>query len=197
MRGEEPGHGGEHEGRLLGSFGPLLRLPRTRLDRLEPVELCVFGEQRVAECGDEVGAGSATVQEAVGLGAGFVDHALPADERVCKACGGELTEMAGVFEESELITVSVRNFLRQLHRQQKYRCRCNGCIKTAPGPMRLVDGGRFSIEITAEVAAAKYSDHMPLTRQARVMGYEGLVTDSQTLWDQINALAKLLAPTST
>ena len=125
----------------------------------------------------------------------IVEIPLPPEDRVCKACGGELTEMEGVFDESYLITVSVRNFLRQLHRQKKYRCRCNGCVKTAPGPMRLMDGGLFSIEFGAEVAAAKYSDHLPLSRQARIMKYEGLVTDTQTLWDQLDALAKLLTPT--
>lgn len=124
-----------------------------------------------------------------------VENELPSDERVCKACGGELTEMKGVFDESDLITVSVRNFLRQLHRQKKYRCRCNSCIKTASGPVRLLDGGRFSIEFAAEVVASKYDEHLPLTRQVRIMGHEGLVTDSQTLWDQINALANLLTPT--
>jgi transposase len=127
----------------------------------------------------------------------IIEKELPSQERICSACGGELTEMAGVFEETELITVSVRNFLRQLHRQKKYRCRCNGCIKTAPGPLRLQDGGLYAIEFGAEVAAAKYSDHLPLTRQARIMGHEGLVIDSQTLWDQIDALAKLLEPTYT
>jgi transposase len=130
-----------------------------------------------------------------GLRTQVVENDVPEEERVCTACGGELTEMKGVFDEAELITVTVRDFLRQLHRQKKYRCRCNGCIKTAPGPMRLVDGGRFSIEFAAEVAAAKFSDHMPLTRQARVMAHEGLVIDSQTLWDQSDNLAKLLNPT--
>ncbi|HEY3321229.1 MAG TPA: IS66 family transposase [Planctomycetota bacterium] len=125
----------------------------------------------------------------------IIEHPLPEDVRVCPACGGELTEVEGLFDESELITVTVRNFVRQLHRQKKYRCRCNGCIKTAPGPLRLLDGGRFSVEFAAEAAASKYSEHLPLTRQARIMGYEGLVTDSQTLWDQVNALATLLTPT--
>lgn len=125
----------------------------------------------------------------------IVENPLAPEERVCKECGGELTEMEGVFDEAALITVTVRNFLREIHRQKKYRCRCNSCIKTAPGPMRLTDGGLFSIEFGAEVAAAKFSDHLPLARQVRIMGYEGLVTDTQTLWDQTNALAKLLAPT--
>ncbi len=130
-----------------------------------------------------------------GLANETVDHDLAPDERICKACGGELAEMEGVVEESRLVTVTERNFVNQLHRQKKYRCRCNGCIRTAPGPMRLMDGGLFSVEFGAEVAAAKFSDHLPLARQVRVMGHEGLVTDTQTLWDQTDALAKLLTPT--
>jgi transposase len=41
---------------------------------------------------------------------------------------------------------------------------------------------------------AKYGDHMPLERQARGMKRDGLLIDSQTLWDQLNALAKHLEP---
>jgi transposase len=44
------------------------------------------------------------------------------------------------------------------------------------------------------VAVAKHAAHLPLERQVRVMKREGRPVDSQTLWDQINALAKWLAP---
>ena len=44
------------------------------------------------------------------------------------------------------------------------------------------------------VAVAQYTDHLPLERQVRVMKRQGWVVDAQTLWDQINALAKWLAP---
>lgn len=44
------------------------------------------------------------------------------------------------------------------------------------------------------VAIAKYADHLPLERQVRVMKRQGLVVDSQTLWDQLNALAQRLWP---
>jgi transposase len=42
---------------------------------------------------------------------------------------------------------------------------------------------------------AKYADHLPLERQVRMMAREGLRLDSQTLWDQLNALARHLEPT--
>jgi transposase len=42
---------------------------------------------------------------------------------------------------------------------------------------------------------AKYLDHLPLERQARMMARDGLVVTSQTLWDQIERLAERLQPT--
>ena len=45
------------------------------------------------------------------------------------------------------------------------------------------------------VAVAKYADHLPLERQVRMMAREGLLVESQTLWDQLNALAHHLEPT--
>jgi transposase len=42
------------------------------------------------------------------------------------------------------------------------------------------------------VAIAKYLYHLPLERQVRMYAANGLVVDSQTLWDQIEALAKHL-----
>ena len=44
------------------------------------------------------------------------------------------------------------------------------------------------------MAISKYLDHMPLERQVRMMRREGLDIDSQTLWDQLNVLARHLNP---
>ena len=52
-----------------------------------------------------------------------------------------------------------------------------------------------SIDLAVHVAEAKYLDHLPLERQARAMERRGLLVDSQTLWDQIDALARHLQPT--
>jgi len=97
-------------------------------------------------------------------------------------------------EEYEEVTVVERSFQLVRHRRQKYRCRCNGNVVTAPGPARLIPGGRYSAEFAAEVAISKYLDHAPLERQVRIMAREGLTVTSQTLWDQIEALARHLEP---
>lgn len=128
-------------------------------------------------------------------------HELPEAERACPACGGELAEMAGQSEDSEEITVVERRFVLSKHRRKKYRCACNGHVATAPGPVKLAlhddaRGRRYSLDFAVEVALDKYLDHLPLERQARRMIHEGLTIDSQTLWDQLQALASRLEPTA-
>ena len=121
-------------------------------------------------------------------------HELGPEEMDCDICGGTVTEMSDQFEESEEITVIERSFVIVKNKRKKYRCQCNAKVVTAPSPPKLIPGGRYSVEFAVEVATAKYLDHLPLERQVRIMGREGLVVDSQTLWDQIDALATHLEP---
>jgi transposase len=124
-----------------------------------------------------------------------VVHALDEADKQCPQCGGALTEMQGCFEEAEEVDVVERRFVLKRHKRQKYRCGCAGCVETALGPEKLVEGGRYSLDFAIEVVVAKYLDHQPLERQVRTMAREGLGVDSQTLWDQAAALARLLHPT--
>jgi transposase len=121
-------------------------------------------------------------------------HVLDEPDRVCPKCGGDLREMAGQYEESEEVDVVARSFEIVRHKRQKYRCQCGECVETALGPAKLIPGGRYSIDFAVEVTIAKYCDHMPLARQVRQMKRAGLVTDTQTLWDQLFALYRHLAP---
>lgn len=120
---------------------------------------------------------------------------LADEHKGCKVCGGTVQEMKGQFEESEWVTVVHREFRRERIRQQKYRCSCNANVVTAPGPDKLIPGGRYTVEFAAEVAVGKYADHLPLERQVRMMHREGLEVDSQTLWDQVYALSRHVEPT--
>lgn len=74
------------------------------------------------------------------------------------------------------------------------RCRCNGAIQTAPGPLRLIKGGRYSIDFAVALEIDKRINHMPLDRQRRQMEREGLVITTQAMWDQDDALAVLFEP---
>ena len=97
-------------------------------------------------------------------------------------------------EDAEEITVVQRQFVVVRHRRRKYRCRCNACVVTAPGPPRLQHGAHYSPEFAVEVALSKCADHLPLERQLRMMRREGLRIDSQTLFDQLNVAARHLQP---
>ncbi|PYR48396.1 MAG: hypothetical protein DMF89_16015 [Acidobacteria bacterium] len=91
--------------------------------------------------------------------------------------------------ERQRITTVKLTYQIEHHVRQKYRCRCNGAVVTAPRPAQVLLGSRYAPEFAIGVAVAKYADHLPLERQVRMMAHEGLTVDSQTLWDQINAIA--------
>jgi len=122
-----------------------------------------------------------------------VAHEIAEADRICVTCKGSLEEM-GESEITEEIDVLAREFVRKKHVRKKYRCRCGACIETAPMPPRLVPGGRYSLAFAITVAISKYADHLPLERQVRIMQREGLEVDSQTLYDQCEALARVLWP---
>ncbi len=122
-------------------------------------------------------------------------HTLPEDERTCPVCQGLLEPMGEQSEDSEEITVIEASYQVVTHKRAKYRCSCNASVVTAPGPLKLTPGGRYAPEFAVHVAEAKYLDHLPLERQARAMGRQGLATDAQTLWDQLMVLATHVTPT--
>ncbi len=120
---------------------------------------------------------------------------LPEDARRCSCCGESLDPIPGMTEDADFITVIPREYLLVHGSRQKYRCKNECTIVTAPGMPKARDGGTYSIDFAAQVASDKYCDHAPLERQVRTMKRLGLGIDSQTLWDQINGLAERLEPT--
>ena len=94
---------------------------------------------------------------------------LDEPDKVCTTCGGTLEEWVGQEEEAELIDVQERQFVLQRLKKKKFRCRCGACIETAPGPDKVIMGGRYSLAFAVEVAHDKYLLHNPLERQAREM----------------------------
>jgi len=121
------------------------------------------------------------------------EHELDDADKTCPSCGGDLNEWHGQCEESEEVEVVERRYVIVKHKRKKYKCAC-GHIDTALGPNKLVPGGRYSTAFAVHVAIQKYADHLPLHRQVGIMKRAGLIVQSQTLWDQVYALAKKLEP---
>ena len=119
---------------------------------------------------------------------------LDDEARECGDCGGTFNEMAGLTEDSELVDVIDVSYVLKQVKRQKYSCRC-GAMKTAPGPARTRPGGRYSLAFGLKVAINKYLHHIPLERQSRMMRSAGLGVGSNTLWDQVEAIAEWCEPT--
>ena len=115
-------------------------------------------------------------------------------DRICPSCGDALKLLPGQHEVSEMVDViEVRYCIKHVLRQ-KYVCACGGHVDTAPGPERVVEGGRYALRFGVKVLVDKYVDHLPLARQSRILKRHGLRVSSQTLWDQVWALSQQLRP---
>ncbi len=82
-------------------------------------------------------------------------YTLDEADKTCPCCGGVLRPMEGQFDESEMIDIVDVEYRVVRVMQQKYLCRCGGCIETAPGPERAIHGGRYSLEFAVKVAISK------------------------------------------
>jgi transposase len=121
---------------------------------------------------------------------------LDAADMTCPSCGGDLRPMKGQFETSEMVDVVEVSYRVIQVKQQKYACKCGGCIETALGPERATPGGRYSLDLAIKIAIDKYLDHIPLERQRRILRRHGLVITTQTLWDQLHVLGRRLEAAS-
>ena len=117
---------------------------------------------------------------------------LDEPDKVCPSCGGGLEPMDGQFETSEMVDVVEVSYRLLSVKQQKYVCRCGGCVETAPGLERALPGSRYSLPFAIKVAIDKYLDHLPLSRQVRILDRHGVQVTSQTLWDLVHAVATRL-----
>lgn len=114
-------------------------------------------------------------------------------DRACPSCGGDLKPMKDQFDETEMIDVIEVSYQLVKVKQQKYVCRCGGCVETALGPTRALPGSRYSLAFAIKVCLDKWLDHIPLERQVRILERHGLVISSSTLWDLAYAISKRLS----
>jgi len=119
---------------------------------------------------------------------------LAGDDKNCSVCHGALEAMEGQTEDAEVIDVVTKRYLVRRIRRQKYRCKCQGTIKTAPTPTKHIARGRYTLDFGAHVVCRKYAWHDPLDRQRRSMAEEGLIVTTSALWDQVHAIASKLEP---
>jgi transposase len=80
-------------------------------------------------------------------------------------------------------------------RRPRYGCRaCEEAVVQAPAPERPISGGMATEALLAHVLVAKFSDHLPLYRQAQIFGWQGIELDRSTLCDWVGRACWWLEP---
>jgi transposase len=122
-----------------------------------------------------------------------VEHTLPAAACACRTCGDALVKIGE--ETSEQLDYTPAALFVIEHVRGKYACpACEGNVVAAPMPAQPIDKGRPGPGLLAQVITAKYTDHLPLNRQAEIFARHGVTLARQTLCDWIGAGADLLEP---
>ncbi|ASV84676.1 transposase C of IS166 homeodomain protein [Ochrobactrum quorumnocens] len=121
-----------------------------------------------------------------------IDEVIEPESLIC-ACGGCLHCIGeDVSERLDMIPAQFRVIVT--HRP-KYACRaCTDGVVQAPAPARLIPAGLPTEATVAHVLVSKYADHLPLYRQAQIMGRQGIDIDRSTLADWVGRTAFELRP---
>jgi transposase len=109
-----------------------------------------------------------------------IEIVVDVENKACPCCGGAMHVIGE--DRSEMLDVVPAQYRVRVIRRPRYGCRsCEGAVVQAPAPERPVDGGMATEALIAQVLVAKYSEHMPLYRQAQVFARHGVELDRSTL----------------
>ena len=123
-----------------------------------------------------------------------IEHKVPEEKKVCPKCGGRDFTSVGDGRTTELYELIPSMVERQLHVQEKLRCRCGETILTADGPAKVFDKTRFGPNFMAQVVVSKCADSLPLYRQAKAYRRVGVQVDDSTLGDLFHRTAEIVNP---
>jgi transposase len=124
-----------------------------------------------------------------------VEEVVPCTEQTCGQCGAT-TAVIG-YDESEQLDVQPARYFVRVIRREKRACRCceTGTVTMPPLASRIVEKGLASDRVVVETVVAKYSDHLPLYRQAVILEREaGLEIGRATLDGWVMRVGELLEP---
>ncbi len=116
---------------------------------------------------------------------------LPRQES-CPDCGGKLKQLGE--DVSEVLEIEPLRF--KVIRQVRPKLACAGCDKIvqADARSRPIERGVAGPGLLAHVLVSKYSDHLPLYRQAEIYAREGVELERSTLADWVGGTSRLLRP---
>jgi transposase len=124
-----------------------------------------------------------------------VEEVVRSAEETCRQCGAA-TAVIG-YDESEQLDVQPARYFVRVIKREKRACRCCrvGAVTMPPLAPRIVEKGLASDRVVVETVVAKYSDHLPLYRQAAILEREaGLEIGRATLDGWVMRVGELLEP---
>ena len=166
---------------------------------LEDIEIAI-AEVQEREDDRARRSGRPSTRERAGRAARAFPAHLPRVERVIEPaslacpCGCGLMVRIGEDRSSRLDVTPAQYRVIETVRP-RYACP-KGCagVAQAPAPAHLIEGGVPTEALLAQVAVAKFSEHMPLYRQSQVFARHGIMLDRAVLADWMGTTAFHLAP---
>jgi transposase len=110
----------------------------------------------------------------------------------CPRCGGPVRKLGE--DVTETLECVPRRWKVVEHVREKVSCRRCEAISQPPAPSHPIARGRAGPHLLALVLAAKYGQHLPLTRQSTIYAREGVAIEVSTLADWVGAAAASLMP---
>lgn len=113
-------------------------------------------------------------------------------EKLC-SCGETKVKIgSAVSEKLDYVPASFRVLETE---RLRYACpACHEGVDTAEAPVQAVEKGLAAEGLLAQVVVAKYADHTPLHRQARIYNRHGVDLHRSTLCDFVEHVAVALGP---
>jgi transposase len=124
-----------------------------------------------------------------------VEEVIQCAVETCGACGAATTVFG--YDESEQLDLQPARYFVRVIKREKRACRCcqGGTVNMPPLAPRIVEKGLASDRVVVETVIAKYSDHLPLYRQAAILEREaGLEISRATLDGWVMRVGELLEP---
>ncbi|MHB1104634.1 MAG: IS66 family transposase [Devosia sp.] len=115
-------------------------------------------------------------------------------ESIACPCGcGEMVRIGE--DRTERLDITPAQFRVIVTIRPRYACpKGRAGVSQAPAPAHLIEGGLPTEALLAQVIVSKYSEHLPLYRQAQVFARHGVPLDRSTLADWVGRAAFHLAP---
>ncbi len=119
-----------------------------------------------------------------------IEHDLAASEKHCETCAQDLRligeETSERYEYIPARMVVIEDICK------KYACACT--VRTAIKPTEPIEKSTASASLLTQVVVAKYADHLPLHRQAKMFRRFGIELSDQTMCGWMAQCAALLEP---